>query len=271
MANTNASSLFVRLTAAWRLLSLRSDVDDIILELLGRFSLERVYADSDKQTYGQLVITLLIQLNTIFYVQRLSLPPENQPAAWYLGCLVSWEVALRTLEFVVQAVIERRESLWKVLSIRDEYLPKLLLSALRTLSLHPRMRGKNVDRRDRFARIHRSLEEVCDNYPDSRSFLLLVCKEVTNALCSNPNALALPPRLKDELPTAATGLVWEPQDDVEAETNENGCSILFQTACLPSMSPASSRSILYQVTGCPSSWRSTTCPSSSSEHRFNMP
>jgi hypothetical protein len=49
MAAPASTSLFMSLANAWRLLSLRSDIDDIVLELLGRFSLEKIYAEGDKE------------------------------------------------------------------------------------------------------------------------------------------------------------------------------------------------------------------------------
>ena len=83
-----SSSMFMRLVSTWRLLALRSDVDSIILELLGVFSLEKIYSEGDKETYQQLLVTLLAQLNSIFYIQRLSLPSENLQVGWYLGFIV---------------------------------------------------------------------------------------------------------------------------------------------------------------------------------------
>jgi hypothetical protein len=215
------SPQFTRLANVWKLLALRSDVDNIILELIGQFSLEKVYSDGDKETYQHLVITLLAQLNAVFYVQRLSLPSETlQNEGYYLGFLVSWEVTLRSIEFVLQIVIEGRESLWETRPLRDKYLAEFLLSALRVLQLLPRPevdakirtpaeveKGRKA-RRDRFARIHRSLERMYDSYPGPKSFLLLVCKEVTEALRGpEPNALALPLKLREELPNLAAELV----------------------------------------------------------------
>jgi len=83
-----SSSMFMRLVSTWRLLSLRSDVDSVILELLGVFSLEKIYSEGDKETYQQLLVTLLAQLNTIFYIQRLTIPSENLQVGWYLGFIV---------------------------------------------------------------------------------------------------------------------------------------------------------------------------------------
>jgi hypothetical protein len=88
MASPAPSSIFPRLANVWRLLALRSDVDSILLELLGAFSLEKIYCEGDKETYQQLVVTLIAQLNAIFNVQRLSLPSENLQIGWYLGFIV---------------------------------------------------------------------------------------------------------------------------------------------------------------------------------------
>ena len=197
------------LVNAWRLLSLRSDIDDIVVELLGRFSLEKVYADGDKECYQDLVVQLLVHLKTIFSIQRLSLPSESLQIGWYLGFLVSWEVTVRTVEFVLQVGLEGRESLWECTSLRDKYLAEFLFSALRVLTLHPKAptNQRAKDRRERFARIHRSLERLCDSYPGPKSFLLLVCKEITDSLRADPNALALPTRLRYELPNLASELV----------------------------------------------------------------
>lgn len=213
-----ASPHFERLANIWKLLSLRSDVDNIILELVGQFSLEKLYSNGDKETYQQLVINLLAQLNAIFYIQRLSIPSaKRQQDGWYFGFLASWEVTLRMIEFVLHIVIEGRESLWESRQLRDKYLAELLLSALRVLQLlpQPQSDGKSESkeelqrkiRRDRFARIHRSLEHMFDSYPGPKSFLLLVCKEVTEALRGpEPNPLALPPKLRDELPNLTEDL-----------------------------------------------------------------
>jgi hypothetical protein len=221
-----STSLFARLGNAWRILSLRSDVDSIILELLGTFSLEKIYADGDKDTYQQLVVTLIAQLNTIFHIQRLSIPSENQQVGWYLGFLVSWEVTLRTVEFVLQTVAEGRESLWEVEALRDKYLAEFLLSALRVLTLHPKAPPKQTakDRRDRFTRIHRSLERVFDSYGGEKSFLLLVCKEVTDYLRMDPESLSLPPALRKSMPNLASELVSEPKNAAHLSVggNSNG-------------------------------------------------
>jgi hypothetical protein len=123
--------------------------------------------------------------------------------------ICSWEVTLRSLEFILQTVIEGRESLWGTQALTDKYLPEFLLSAIRVLTLHPKTPANQraKDRRDRFARIHRSLERIFDSYPGSNSFLLLVCKEVTDSLRSDPDSLALPPGLRYELPNLASELV----------------------------------------------------------------
>jgi hypothetical protein len=207
MATLASSSLFLRLTTAFRFLSLRSDIDNIILELLGQFSLEKIYAEGDKETYQNLVITLLAQLNTIINVQRLTLPSENLQVGWYLGFLASWEVTLRAVEFVLQVVVEGRESLWEARLLREKYLAELLLNGLRFLTLHPKIPGRAKERRDRFGRIHRQLEQIFDSYPGDESFLLLVCREVTDSLRTEPNGLTLPPRLRLELPNLASELV----------------------------------------------------------------
>lgn len=210
MSSQASSSQFTRLTNVWRILSLRSDIDSIILELLGHFSLEKVYAEADEETYQHLVVTLLVQLNAIFYVQRLTLPSsENLHVGWYLGFLASWEVTLRTVEFVLQLVVEGRDCLWDAQLLRDKYLAELLLSALRVLTLHPKAPANQraKDRRDRFARVHRSLERLYDSYPGPKSFLLSVCKEITFALHTEPDALALPPTLRYGLPNLASDLV----------------------------------------------------------------
>src|SRR5436190_11201868 len=209
MATPAPSPRFMCLAKAWRLLTLRSDVDDIILQLLGRFTLEKIYSDNDSETYQQLVVTLLAQLNTIFYIQRLSLPSESLKVGRYLGFLASWEVTLRSVESILQTIVEGRESLWDARPLIDKYLPELLLSALRFLTLHPKapanLRAK--DRRDRFARIHRSLERVHDSYPGPKSFLLSICREIIDSLRNDPNTLALPQRLRYELPNLASELV----------------------------------------------------------------
>lgn len=209
MAASASSSLFDRLTRLWRHLPLRSDVDEIILELLGRFSLEKIYCDTDKETYQRLVITLLSQLTAIFYVQRLTFPAESIHPGPYLGLIASWEVILRSIEFILQTITDGRELLWEYRQLRDKYLAEFLVLALRLAALHPRgLTTQRVrDRRDRFARVHKSLEQLFDSYPGEKSFLLLLCKELTSKLQANPNALGLPPRLRNELPNLTSDLV----------------------------------------------------------------
>ncbi|KAL2194604.1 hypothetical protein P885DRAFT_80293 [Corynascus similis CBS 632.67] len=209
MATPSPSSLFPRLANLWRLLGLRSDIDDVVLELLGRFSLDKIYAAvSDRDAYQHLVIALLVQLKAVFDLQRLTVPSDKAHVGWYLGYLASWEVTLRSVEFVLQLVSEGREYLWEHRQLRDHYLADFLLTALRFLTLHPKAptNQRSRDRRERFARLHRTLEQVFDSYPGSKSFLLEVCKEVTGQLHADPDSLALPPRLSAELPTLATEL-----------------------------------------------------------------
>ncbi|KAK4124222.1 hypothetical protein N657DRAFT_594909 [Parathielavia appendiculata] len=210
MAAPSPSSLFLRLVNTWRHLALRSDVDDILLELLGRFSLEKIYAGAaDRDEYQNLVIALLSQLKAVFDLQRLTIPADNTHLGWYLGFLVSWEVALRSVEFVLQTVVESRECLWEHSQLRDRYLAEFLLSALRVLALHPKAptNQRARDRRERFSRIHGSLEQIFDSYPGPKSFLLEVCKEVTGQLHADPDALALPSGLRSTLPTLMSELV----------------------------------------------------------------
>jgi len=210
MATPTPSSVFLRLANTWRYLALRSDVDDILLELLGRFTLDKIYAGpGDRGAYQHIVIALLSQLKAVFDLQRLTIPSENTHVGWYLGFLVSWEVALRSVEFVLQIVVEGREFLYEHRQLRDRYLAEFLLAALRVIVLHPKAptNQRARDRRERFARIHGSLEQVFDSYPGPKSFLLEVCKEVTGQLHADPDALALPLRLQSELPTLASELV----------------------------------------------------------------
>jgi hypothetical protein len=209
MAESVPSPLLQRLATSLRLLSLRSDIDNIILELLGQFSLEKIYSEGDQEEYQTLVVTLLIQLNSIFSIQRLSLPSDNLQVGWYAEFLASYEVTLRAVEYVLQVIVEGRETLWEARQLRDRYLAEFLLNALRFITLHPRIpsnqRGK--DQRDRFARIHKALERIFDSYPPPESSLLLVCRETTDLLRMRPNGLLVPPRLKTELPNVATKLV----------------------------------------------------------------
>jgi hypothetical protein len=180
-----------------------------VLELLGRFSLEKIYAGAaDRDAYQHLVITLLAQLKAIFDLQRLTIPSDTTHVGWYLGFLVSWEVALRSVELALQTVAEGREYLWEHRQLRDRYLAEFLLSALRVLTLHPKAPAnqRTRDRRERFARIHGTLERVFDSYPGPKSFLLEVCKEVTGQLHIDPDALALPSRFRSELPPLTSEL-----------------------------------------------------------------
>jgi hypothetical protein len=210
MASHSPSSVFSGLVATWKLLALRSDVDDILLSLLGEFSLEKVYADSDSEQYIQVFLVFVIQLNVIFTIQRLSIPSTDiSPVGPSLGYLVSWEVTVRVVEYVLQAIIDARQVLWNAGSTWDEHLEVMLLSALRVLSLHPKppATARAKGRRDRFARIHQALEKVCDNSPDGRKSRLAVCKAAAEALQNAPETLALPPPLKDQLPTLVADLV----------------------------------------------------------------
>lgn len=216
---SSASSLFERLANVWRLISLRSDIDNIILELLGRFSLEKIYCDGDKETYQRIVTALVAQLNAVFYIQRLSLPSESVQPGPYLRFLASWEVTFRAIEFVLQLIVDGRESLWEAHMLREKYLAELLISALRLLTLHPKApNSQRKDRRERYARIHRFLEQIYDSYPGSKCSLLLVCKETTETLRADPEALHLPPRLRSELPDITQELVC-PRHDLLQSTD----------------------------------------------------
>lgn len=271
MAAPVSSSLFMSLGNAWRLLTLRSDIDDIILELLGHFALDRIYAESDKEAYQHLLTTLLCQLCTVFSLQRVTLPSENQQVGalgLYLGFLASWEVTLRSVEFVLQVVQDGRESLWEAESLRDKYLPEYLLVALRFLSLHPKAPASQraKDRRERFARIHRSLERIDDGYPGSKSLLWLLCKEVTSCLRNDPLGLALPAKMRYELPDLASDLVG-----ASARRGDiTGARLTIRsipspiasrhTTSLRSCPPTAS----LPSAGWPSSWLCEMCPCSSS-------
>jgi hypothetical protein len=266
MATPTPSSLFLRLANTWRHLALRSDIDDIVLELLGRFSLDKIYAAAaDRDAYQHLVIALLSQLKAIFDLQRLTIPPESVHVGWYLGFLVSWEVAVRSVEFVLQTVAEGRESLWEHRQLRDGYLAEFLLSALRVLALHPKAptNQRARDRRERFARIHGSLEQVFDSYPGPKSFLLEVCKEVTGQLHSDPDALALPPSLRSDLPTLTSELVRIHHLTQRAENEPSLSAFFLGTPSLPACSPTSYPALLRPaalVTGWPNSWPCATLP-----------
>lgn len=253
MAAATPSSLFLRLVNTWRLLALRSDVDDIVLELLGRFSLEKIYAGAgDRDAYQHLVIGLLAQLKAIFDLQRLTIPPDTTHIGWYLGFLVSWEIGLRSVELVLQIVAEGRECLWEHRQLRDRHLAEFLLSALRVLALHPKAPAnkRTRDRRERFARIHGTLEQVFDSYPGPKSFLLEVCKEVTNQLHIDADALALPPRFRSQLPTLTSELVrinlisptishlWLVDDDVELTSAQYPLPPCLQPASVSELAPA---------------------------------
>lgn len=210
MASAAPSALFARLVNVWKLVALRSDVDDMILELLGRFSLEKIYISAgDKEAYQKLVITLLVQLTSILTIQRLTLPAENNNVGLFLGFLVSWEVALRSVELVLHILVEGRESLWEEKQLRDRHLAEFLLTSLRVLGLHPRPPANlgSRDRRERFARVNRLLEQVFDSYPGPKSFLLVVARDVTSHLQSDPGLIDLPKRLKAGLPSLLSELV----------------------------------------------------------------
>ncbi len=210
MAGPFPTPCFARLADVWNHLALRSDVDDIILELLGRFSLERVDTSaSDKSTYQDILITLLAQLDTIFYIQRLTLPSQQVQVGPHLGYLVSWEVTARTVELLLQVLVESRELLWDATVLRDEYLAEFLLGALRILTLHPRLPSNQGarEKRRRLGRIHRLLEQIFDAYPVPKSFLLTVCKELTSSLHEDADSLSLPQRMRHELPNLAGNLV----------------------------------------------------------------
>lgn len=211
MASRSASPLFVRLVGIWKRLALRTDVDDVILELLGRFSLEKLYTEScDAQTYQRVVIVLLVQLKTVFFFQRLALPAEGVHVAPYLGLLASWDVTTRCVEQVLQTVVDGRDLLWECHQLRDHYLADFLLSALGFLALYPRAiaNQRATARRERFNRIRKSLEQVFDNYAEERSSLLLVCREVANQLCAaDSSVLSQPHGLSGRFPNITTDLV----------------------------------------------------------------
>lgn len=212
MATLTSSSKFMRLCSAFRLLSHRSDIDSIILELLGQFSLERIYLRADKEAYQRTLINLLVQLDVLFKIQRLSIPAEGVAVGRYLGHLASWETSLRTVEFVLRVIVEDGESLQEArmleFSPAYRYMPELVLNAVRFLTLHPKIPStqRAKDRRDRFARINRLIESVCDIYAASASdpFLLTICREVVAALCNDPDMFILPSRLRSELPSLVT-------------------------------------------------------------------
>lgn len=114
---------------------------------------------------------------------------------------------MRTVEVVVQLVVDGKESLWEIHATACNALGKFLLSALRVLALHPKPTGiLDFTHRDRVTRLHKLLELVCDNYPDSTD-LLLVCREVTRALSDNPYSLAPPTWLRCQLSSLKRKLV----------------------------------------------------------------
>ncbi|KAM3462732.1 hypothetical protein MY5147_004998 [Beauveria neobassiana] len=210
MPSSMPSPCFTRRTVIWKQLALRSDVDDIILELLGQFSLEKLYLSAGEKTrYQTVMINLLVQLDAIFYIQRLTIPSRQLQPGLFLGFLVSWEVAARTVELILQTIVEGRDHLWEATALRDEYLAEFLLGALRVLQLHPRSPPlqRPKDRRARFARIHRLLEQIFDAYPGQKSFLLTVCKEITQRLHEDANSLSLPPKMQQAAPNLTTEMV----------------------------------------------------------------
>lgn len=262
------SPLLWHYEAVWRLLAFRTDIDDLIVELLGRLSLERIYADSDRRAYSQLVLTLLVQLNSVFSLQRLYLPKDKQPSTRSLSYLVSWEVTIRTVEAVVQLVVDGKESLWEIHGTICNALGRFLLSALRVLALHPKPTGIfDFTHRDRVARLHTLLELVCDNYPDS-SDLLLVCREVTRSLSDNPYSLTPPTWLRCQLASLKTKLVCGSVRGYLCTSIVDGnviSSIHSPTACRPIMLRQSFRRMIPPLGGYPSSWPCMIWHSSSSE------
>jgi hypothetical protein len=212
MATSAPTALFERLVHLWRELALRSDVDDICLELIGRFSLEKVYVSAaDADVYVQLLTTLLIKLEAILYVQRLTLPTDNVHASRYLGLLISWEVLARTVDVVLHALGEVRNMLAEETALRDRRLPRFLLLALRVLALHPRQPGGQrgiKEKRERFGRMHGALEHIADGIPGPRSFLLETCMEMAAQIhASDTSVVGLPPGLKYGLPNLAVDMV----------------------------------------------------------------
>ncbi|EFE38399.1 WD40 repeat protein [Trichophyton verrucosum HKI 0517] len=207
MALATASTQFLHLANVFRLLSLRSDADDIILELLGRFSLDRIYADSNREKFQQLVSTLLSQLNAVLYIQRLSLPSDKEQVEEYVGFLANWETISRSIEFVLQVVLEGHENLFNVHQQLDVQLADLVSTALRVLSFHPKSLPDIKDQKHRFARIHRLLDKLHDRYPGPRPCLLLICRDMANALRMDPTSLPLPTKLMKEMPNLALDLV----------------------------------------------------------------
>lgn len=204
MASPGPIPLFTRLVSVWSSLSLRSDVDDVVLELLGQFSLEKIYAGpANAHVYQNLVITLLAKLNIIFYIQKLTLTGNDAHNSRHPSYPVSLEVTLRCIEFTLQIIDEDCTTPWKRQAVRDKYLAEFLLSALRTAVLHPRASASD-NGRSRFARICASLEHILDADPGPRPFLLEVCR-LTVAL--DPDALGLPLRMRDGFPNLTSELV----------------------------------------------------------------
>ncbi|KAF3479877.1 WD40 repeat protein [Arthroderma uncinatum] len=197
MAAATPSTQFLHLANVLRLLCLRSDADDIILELLGRFALDRIYADSDREKFQQLVSTLLSQLNAVIYIQRLSLPSEREQIDEYVGFLANWETISRSIEFVLQLVIDGHETLFNVHQQLDVQLADLVSTALRVLSFHPKGLPDIQDQKHRFARIHGLLDKLHDRFPGPRPCLLLICRDIANALPKYP----LPECLSDRYVT----------------------------------------------------------------------
>ena len=203
MASPTKWSMFPSLVNVWRLLALRSDVDDLVKETWSQFSLEKVYCDGDKQSYRHLVMTLLAQLNTIYFIRRLSMPTEDLTAEWYLNFLVSWEVKVRSVEVVLQALPEGVHMLWGYPLVHDKFSAEFLMSTLRVLSLHPNAPASqwSGEGRGPFARIDHTFTRSWSLAQTQRSsFLLRTCKEMTKLLQSEASALALPPGLRYELP-----------------------------------------------------------------------
>ncbi|KAM5490654.1 hypothetical protein MaudMau93_002460 [Microsporum audouinii] len=211
MAAAIPSTQFLHLANVFRLLCLRSDADDIILELLGRFALDKIYADSNREKFQQLVGTLLSQLNAIIYIQRLSLPSEREQVEEYVGFLANWETIARSIEFVLQVVIEGHESLFNAHQQLDVQLADLISTALRVLSFHPKGLPDIKDQKHRFARIHRLLDRLHDRFPGPRPCLLLICRDMANALRMDPTSLPLPTKLKREIPNLALDLYPLPE------------------------------------------------------------
>lgn len=191
-----------RLAEVWKLVALRGDIDSIITELVGHFSLENVYAKSNKTAYQHLVKALLSQLSAVIHIQRLSLPSGNQQIS--RGFLASWELIARSVDFVLQVVIDGRDSFWGDQLLWNQHLAEFLLSSLRLLQLIP----KGLEsRQERFGRIHCLLENVFNICPVPRSFLLSIAREFACILATAPGSVGLPPILRDNLPNLGSKLV----------------------------------------------------------------